>query len=117
MCLLTGKYIESISLFISFVFIRYAFSKTYHSNSFWNCIAISVIIFIIAITFVPNKNISLFSSVIFGLLIDYIVYKSSDDLKHLEDTNEFYVVSKITSVVDEDNNLVHNCLQLKNYIF
>lgn len=75
---LTGKYIETIGLFVSFVSIRYAFDKTYHSKSFWWCIFISCVIFAIAITFVPNKGVSLLSCVTFGLIIDYLAYKYKD---------------------------------------
>lgn len=75
---LTGKYIETIGLFISFVTLRYAFSKTYHSQSFWLCIFISCLIFAVAITFVPNRRVSILSCVIFGLVIDYIAYKYKD---------------------------------------
>lgn len=78
MALLTGKYIETIALFLSFVWIRNSFGKTWHSPSFWNCIFISCAIFIVTILFVPNKNISLLSCVIFGLIIDYLAYKYKD---------------------------------------
>lgn len=76
--IITGKYIETTGLFISFVAMRYSFSKTYHSKSFWKCIIISIIIFAISILFVPNKNMSLFSCVILGLIIDFVAYKYKD---------------------------------------
>lgn len=78
MAFLTNKYIETVALFISFVWLRNAFGKTYHSNSFWLCIAISIIVFVIAILFIPNKNVSLFACVLFGFMIDYIAYKCKD---------------------------------------
>lgn len=78
MALLTGKYIETTFLFIAFVTLRYAFPKTYHANSFWACIAISIIIFVVAIMFVPNKNISILACIIFGLTIDFLAYKYKD---------------------------------------
>lgn len=78
MAFLTGKYIETVGLFVAFVGIRYAFPKTYHSKSFWLCILISVIVFVVAILFVPNKNISVISCIIFGLIIDFIAYKYKD---------------------------------------
>lgn len=83
MAFLTGKYIETVVLFVSFVWLRYAFPKTYHSNSFWLCILISIIVFIVAILFMPNKHLSLLTCIIFGLIIDYIAYKVKDccDLK------------------------------------
>ena len=78
MALLTGKYIETIGLFVSFVALRYYFEKTWHSNSFYLCILISVLVFVAAITFVPNKGVSILSCVAFGLLIDYLAYKYKD---------------------------------------
>ena len=78
MAVLTGKYIETTALFLSFVFLRNSFGKTWHSQSFWNCIFISCAIFILTILFVPNKNISILSCVIFGLAIDYVAYKYKD---------------------------------------
>lgn len=78
MAFLTNKYIETVALFISFVWLRNTFGKTYHSDSFWLCILISIIVFVIAILFVPNKNISIFACIIFGFVIDYIAYKYKD---------------------------------------
>ena len=78
MALLTGKYIETIGLFFGFVVLRYAFEKTWHSKSFYLCILISVLVFVVAITFVPNKGVSILSCVAFGLLIDYLAYKYKD---------------------------------------
>lgn len=78
MAFLTNKYIETVALFISFVWIRNAFGKTYHSNSFWLCILISIIVFVVAIFFIPDKNVSLFACILFGFIIDYIAYKIKD---------------------------------------
>lgn len=78
MAFLTEKCIETVALFISFICLRYAFSKTYHSNSFWLCILISIVVFIVAILFMPNKHLSLLTCIIFGLIIDYVAYKVKD---------------------------------------
>ena len=78
MAVITGKYIETIGLFVSFVSLRYAFAKTWHSKSFWNCIFISCVVFVLAIGFVPNKSISLLACVTLGLSIDFIAYKYKD---------------------------------------
>lgn len=78
MAFLTNKYIETIALFISFVWLRNCFGKTYHSDSFWLCILISILVFVGAITFVPNKNVSICSCILFGLIIDFIAYKYKD---------------------------------------
>lgn len=78
MAFITGKFIETIGLFVSFIYLRYAFEKTWHSKSFWKCIQISCIVFVIAILFVPNKEISILACILFGLMIDYIAYKYKD---------------------------------------
>jgi hypothetical protein len=78
MTVITGKYIETIGLFISFVALRNEFGKTWHSKSFWYCIFISCLIFVVTIGFVPDKNFSILACIIFGLLIDYIAYKYRD---------------------------------------
>lgn len=85
MSLVTGKYIETVALFAGFVWLRYEFDKTYHCSSFWGCICITIIIFVVAISFVPKVNLSLLFSVVFALLIDYLAYKYKDyqDLKEI----------------------------------
>lgn len=78
MAVITGKYIETIGLFVSFVALRYAFVKTWHSKSFWRCIFISCVVFVVAIAFVPNKGVSILACIAFGLFIDYVAYKYKD---------------------------------------
>ena len=75
MAVITGKYIETIGLFVSFVALRYAFDKTWHSKSFWRCIFISCVVFAVSIFFVPNKGVSILACIAFGLCIDYVAYK------------------------------------------
>ena len=93
---LTGKYIETVALFISFVTLRYAFGKTYHSQSFWWCIFISCVIFAVAITFMPNKGVSILSCVAFGLIIDYLAYKYKDYDDLLRQRNKPFNVDTCT---------------------
>lgn len=78
MAVITGKYIETIGLFVSFVALRYAFPKTWHAKSFWWCIFISCIVFVFSISFVPNKGVSILACIAFGLCIDYVAYKYKD---------------------------------------
>jgi hypothetical protein len=78
MAVVTGKYIETIGLFVSFASLRYAFEKTWHSKSFWRCIFISCIVFVVGISFVPNKGVSILACIAFGLCIDYVAYKYKD---------------------------------------
>lgn len=74
----TGKYIETIAMFVGFVSLRNSFGKTWHSKSFWVCIFASCAIFAFSIVFVPNKGISVFACIIFALVIDYTAYKYRD---------------------------------------
>lgn len=78
MALITGKFIETIGLFVSFLLLRYTFEKTWHSKSFWMCIFISCIVFVTGIAFVPNKGVSILACIAFGLLIDFLAYKYKD---------------------------------------
>lgn len=78
MTVITGKYIETIGLLVSFVALRNAFGKTWHSKSFWWCIFISCAIFAATIAFVPRRGVSIFACIIFGLCIDYLAYKYRD---------------------------------------
>ena len=78
MAVITGKYIETIGLFASFLVLRYAFPKTWHSKSFCRCIFISCIVFVFSISFVPNKGVSILACIAFGLCIDYVAYKYKD---------------------------------------
>lgn len=78
MAILTGKHIETIGLFASFVLLRNDFGKTWHSKGFWRCILISCIVFVVSISFVPNKGVSILACIAFGLMIDYIAYKYKD---------------------------------------
>ena len=78
MAVITGKYIETIGLFVSFVALRNEFGKTWHSKSFWRCIFISCIVFVFSIGFLPNKGVILLACIAFGLCIDYVAYKYKD---------------------------------------
>lgn len=78
MAVITGKYIETIGLFVSFVALRNDFGKTWHSKRFWRCIYISCIVFVFSIGFVPNKGVSVLACIAFGLCIDYVAYKYKD---------------------------------------
>lgn len=107
--ILTGKYIEAIAFFVAFVSLRYTFSKTYHSNSFWKCILISVAIFTLAILFIPNKNISLLASIMFGIIVDFTAYKYKDYLDLMQLVDKPFSLHNCT-----ENELVARCKAL-NY--
>ena len=113
MAFLTGKYIETVGLFVAFVFIRYAFKKTYHSNSFWACIAISIIIFVIAILFMPNKNISLLSCIAFGLIIDFLACKYKDYENKKAELTELKKPKPFSVDTCTEDELVERCKALR----
>lgn len=113
MAFLTGKYIETTGLFIAFVSLRYAFKKTYHSNSFWACIAISIIIFVIAILFMPNKNTSLLACIVFGLMIDFIAYKYKDYEDKIAELTELKKPKPFSVDTCTEDELVERCKALR----
>lgn len=108
MALVTGKCIETIGLFVSFVALRNCFGKTYHSKSFSKCILISVIVFVFAITFVPSRNLTILSCIVFGLLIDLVAYKYKDYLDITEALNPHFDVSTCTEA-----ELINRCKQIR----
>ena len=113
MAFLTGKYIETLALFVSFVSLRYAFSKTYHSNSFWACIAISIIIFVIAILFMPSRHISILGCGIFGFGIDFIAYKYKDYEDKKAELTELKKPKPFSVDTCTENELIERCKELR----
>lgn len=107
MALVTGKYIETIGIFVSFVALRDCFGKTYHSKSFSKCILISVIVFVFAITFVPPKNLTVLFCIVFGFVIDFIAYKYKDYLDIAEALHPRFDVSTCT-----ETELINRCKQI-----
>ena len=78
MAIATGKFLETIGFLASFVCLRYAFDKTWHSKSFWWCIFISCVVFVFGIALVPNHRISILACVVWGLIVDFVAYKYKD---------------------------------------
>ena len=113
MALFTGKYIETTGLFIAFVSLRYAFEKTFHSDSFWTCIVISIFVFVVAILFVPDKNISLLSCIVFGLLIDFIAYKYKDYEDKKAELTELKKPKPFSVDTCTEDELVERCKALR----
>lgn len=113
MAFLTSKYIETAFLFVSFVWLRNTFGKTYHSNSFWACIAISIIIFVIAILFMPNKNISILSCISFGLIIGFIAYKYKDYEDKQAELTELKKPKPFSVDTCTEDELVERCKALR----
>lgn len=110
---LTNKWVETIFLFLSFGVLRKAFGKTYHSDSFLACIAISIIVFAISIMFVPNKNISLLACIIFGLSIDFIAYKYKDYVDNKTELIELKKPKPFSVETCTEDELVERCKALR----
>ena len=72
------KIIESIFLFVAYLVLRYAFPKTFHHNNFYKCIFWSIATFWVAIPNTMPITLSLFSSVLIGFVITFILYKVED---------------------------------------
>lgn len=75
---LNGKYIETAFLFLAFISLRYCFPKTFHSKSVYRCVFYSIVVFWVGIPHTLPIAVSLFSSVLIGFAITYILYKIAD---------------------------------------
>lgn len=71
---LNDKVIETICLFISFVALRYCFPKTFHSKNVYHCVFWSIAIFVIGVPNTSNIGTSIFSSILIGCAMTYILY-------------------------------------------
>lgn len=104
--LLNNKIIESILLFICFICLRYCFPKTFHHKSPYWCVFYSILIFWIAIPNTLPITISIFSSVLIGTLMTYILYL-------IQDYFDFKIKSEkdiINITLTELNDLLKNSL-------
>lgn len=72
------KYIETVFLLVSFVALRYCFPKTFHCNIVYNCVFWSIILFWVGVPQTLPITISMFSSVIVGFVITYVLYLVQD---------------------------------------
>lgn len=103
---INDKMIEAIFLFVCYITLRYTFPKTWHSKNFYVCIFFSIISFWIAIPLSLNKNISIFSTVILGALMGYILFKVQDylDIK-AENTNLITNKASLATENTQNNNI------------
>ena len=77
---LNQKYIETAFLFIAFVALRYCFPKTFHSKSVYRCVFWSIVIFWVAIPQTLPIAVSIFSSIVSGFLMTWVLYLIQDYL-------------------------------------
>lgn len=104
--ILNGKYIETAFLFSAFITLRYCFPKTFHSKSVYRCVFYSIMVFWIGIPHTLPIAISLFSSVIVGFIITFILYKIADYVDCKERLNE---LENKTIWQMEENELADYC--------
>lgn len=71
---LIGKLKEAIPMIISYTLTRHSFENELHYNTTSKCIKISLLFFIIAISFILKFNISILFCLINGVLINFIGY-------------------------------------------
>jgi len=93
-----NKEIELILFFISYIFLRYQFPKTYHDSNFYKCIFWSIVMLIIsAYTMIP-RSVSLISCVPIAFTVDFILYKIKDyiDLKEFKEKKKEFNIDKCT---------------------
>ena len=86
---LADKLLITILFYLPFHCFRYAFPKVFHARgckpviNLINCVVLSCMCYLTAMKLMLPPNISIFSSVMVGLFINYILYKIQDylDLK------------------------------------
>ena len=76
--IINQKYFETLFLLASFLTLRYAFPKTYHCKTVFWCAFWSIAIFVLAIPATLPITVSLFSSVIIGMVITFILFHIED---------------------------------------
>lgn len=72
--LLLGKFFETLPLLMSYTMSRNIFKNQLHYKTSSKCIKVSIIFFIISISFILKINISLLQALIVGVLINFIGY-------------------------------------------
>lgn len=93
-----NKEIELILFFISYVFLRYEFPKTYHNSNFYKCIFWSIVMMILSVYVLLPRNVSLISSVPIAFLVDYVLFRIQDyiDLKNLKPIKKEFDINNCT---------------------
>lgn len=92
--IINQRYIETATLFVSFILLRYAFPKTFHHKNVYWCVFWSITIFAVAIPHTLPITISIFSSVIIGFAMTWLLYKIEDYFN----AKEFVLKYNITSL-------------------
>ena len=88
--ILSGKLLETLCFYLPWRVFRYSVPKIFHVRlkgafmSIAGCLVFSSLIFILAMKLMLPIGISIFSSIIIGMLINYALYKVQDyiDMKN-----------------------------------
>lgn len=115
--IINQRYFETLFLLIAFFKLRDKFPTTFHCNRLLSCGFWTLVVFAIAIPHTLPITISLFSSIIIGYLIDFILYKmqlavdNSNELKKIKSKSIWqmpekelrqYGASKLLSEIQQD---------------
>ena len=75
---LIGKHIESIFVFVAYLFIRYKFPKTYHDENAYVCVAWSIVAFLLSFAVVLPIKYSILSPLTVAFILCFVLYKIAD---------------------------------------
>lgn len=98
--LLLGKLEEVIPMIISYTMSRDIFENQLHYETTSKCLKVSMIFFIISVSFLLDINISLLQNLIIGILINFIGYLITlQEIKSVKITKR----KQIISILGKDN--------------
>lgn len=104
-----NKYIESVVLVFCFLNLRYKFEKTYHSNSIWICLFITLSVIWIFMPQVLPIGISFLSSIFIAFIISFLAWASQcwidtiTENKIIKKENEFLKEENSPNINDMNN--------------
>ena len=104
--ILYHRYIETAFLFMAFIVLRYAFPKTFHHKNVYWCVFWSIAVFCLALPHTIPIYISLFSSVLVGCGMTYVLYKVED---YVECKEKLHKLTNKTIWQMDENELADYC--------
>lgn len=112
----SNKIIPTIIVFVSFQVLGFIPSKTFHFKKLLTCGMYSVLMYKISISLTASITISLFSGVITGYLMSWILFKIKDycDLKQYKELHESFNLDTCTKeqVIERCKLLKYNAEQI-----
>lgn len=117
--ILNHRYIETVFIFISYISLRYCFPKTFHSKIVYRCVFWSIVSYWIGIPHTLPIGVSIFSSVIVGFAITYVLYIIQDyvDFKEKKELTLFDLPKdRLQEYIDNSTLKDEERLALKFYV-